>query len=183
MIKVGDEFSVCLVCLKALSPEAAENDNAARLACTAKGHVMGVATCTKAPPQAWVGKTLLNAGDTVTIHRVDAYGLHGRERHPPVNGAADGEQPTSPVDGKLAYVVEYLGWGSDEGDFEWAKGKGVYDRRPEEVFALAGQAAEKADADLPNPDEKLMITHYYLAVVPSIGVFEFADYELEGYGD
>lgn len=129
------------------------------------------------------GKELLSPGAVVRISRVDPYGLWGRDEHPPVNNSVDGELPTSPVDGKLAIIVAYLGWESDAGDNEMVSGNWGDPRDPETVFKLAAVKQAAADADPPNPGEKLLVTHYYRAVVPESGIYEFADYELEGYGD
>lgn len=129
----------------------------------------------QAPPQAWVGKTLLKPGDPVTIHRVDIYGQLGRANHPPVNTSVDGELPSSPVDGKTAYVVNYLGWETDGGESSMTHGNWEDPKTPEAVFARAADHASAVD--------EVMLTHYYVLLVPNFGTFEFCDYELEGYGD
>jgi hypothetical protein len=51
MLKVGDKFTLCALCLKAITLEQAEIDRVMGTACTKKGHAMVIATCTHAPKE------------------------------------------------------------------------------------------------------------------------------------
>jgi hypothetical protein len=90
---------------------------------------------------------------TVKLGKIDTEGLWGRDPHPPVT-REPGQRPTSPCDGQVAYVV------------------GEYTDDPVQVF---DHATESEPGDAAPPEE---VTHYYRLVVPNIGVYEFADYEI-----
>jgi hypothetical protein len=135
-----------------------------------------------------VGKTdglpagMLPVGSAVRIHRVDAYGLMGREPHPPVAPGPGGG--SSPCNGQLALVVAYVGWENPEGFFcAWQHDDGwlTHDQdtsrgntewTPEQVY-------ERGEAMKLIAEHAEETTHHYLLVVHGLGVWSFADYELE----
>lgn len=134
-------------------------------------------------------------GDKVKIACVDPFGLLGRDRHPPLNHHHDDPAkpcvPDSPCDGKDAYVVQYYGWEHEDGsvfiwsekDQSWSASaliwfSSTHDYDPEIVYAMAPEPAVDPHDASDNPEPRVP-THFYLLVVPGIGVYEFADYELE----
>lgn len=116
----------------------------------------------------------LKPGTTVTIGKIDAYGMWGREPHPPITHptrAQDhllaaklyGDRPFSPLDGTVGYVAEYRGWLSVEGPTTEMVGE--YSDDPEDTFNNAAAGEED-------------VTHFYRVVFPNFGVYEIADYEI-----
>lgn len=129
--------------------------------------------------------TILKPGSAVLIQRVDAFGLQGREPHPPVN---DDAQRTSPCDGQVAYVVEYAGWSTFSGKAanpdEPSGGPGVlrgwYTSADDAVSPMLDADAFALAPTGLNIDSDDAPTHFYRLVVPNLGTFEFATYELAG---
>jgi hypothetical protein len=106
---------------------------------------------------------------TVKLGKIDTEGLWGRDPHPPVT-REPGQRPNSTCDEQVAYVVEYRGWSAiDTPETEMV---GEYTDDPVQVF---DHATESEPGDAAPPEE---VTHYYRLVVPNIGVYEFADYEI-----
>lgn len=140
----------------------------------------------------------LAPGTQVRITQVDPYGMTGREPHPPTRSLKEVNAPTpreymqhsSPCNGKTGYVVQYNGWNTLDGRMcvrdrdrpaRWyTEGADVDHGVPlhsADDCAIAERNFNHAPNYEPGNDDS-QSAHFYLVVIPDMGVYEFVDYEL-----